>query len=271
MNVELFWRKGLPVVVLLMSALPLGAQAAFAYDTASVKPNLAGSSSTHESIHTDRYLGTNLTVAMMLETAYGLTAAEQISGLPGWAGSAHFDVQAKVDAETLARLKTLDAQDNQAARQQMLQGILADRFALKVHRETKEMAVFVLEAAKGGVKFKPADPNDKYANGMKNAKGEPRGAGSMSTGNGTLTAQGEPVASLAGYLSSLLHRKVEDRTGLVGNYDFQMKWSRDEDAATAEAPGLFTALQEQLGLKLDSSRGMVETIVVDRVEQPVAD
>lgn len=256
---------------LSLAAIPLGAQAkqpAFSYDAASVKPNTTGSGSTHLDVNTDRFQGTNLSLTMLLQFAYDLKSEEQIAGLPPWAKSSRFDVQAKVDAEMLARLKALTPQENRQARRAMLQGVLAERFQLQVHRETRELPLYALVVAKSGLKIKPADPNDTYANGPKSSDGTPRGAGSLSTSNGEMTAQAIPLADLATFLSSQLRRHVENKTGLTGKYDWTLKWTRDDlnspDSGAAEsAPGLFTALQEQLGLRLEAMKGPVETIVID--------
>jgi uncharacterized protein (TIGR03435 family) len=128
--------------------------------------------------------------------------------------------------------------------------------------------------AKGGFLLKEADPNNTYPNGPKGPDGQSHG-GMMMMRDGELTAQAVQISGLINILSSQLHRQVIDKTGLTGKYDITLKYATDnphEDsasAATAEsAPSLITAVQEQLGLKLESVKGPVDTIVVDHIEQP---
>ena len=156
----------------------------------------------------------------------------------------------------------------------MMQAMLADRFKLKAHRETKDLPMYALVVAKGGFKLKDADPNNTYPNGIKGPDGVSH-AGMMMMRRDMLTAQAVPISSLAGNLAGQLHRIVLDRTGLTGKYDITLRWSPDEmsneqqDAATTiSAPSIFTALDEQLGLKLESTRGPVDAIVVDHIEMP---
>jgi len=194
--------------------------------------------------------------------------------LSGAVDSAHFDVLAKLDAETVEAQKKLSKDDSAEQRRQMMQAMLADRFKLKVHHETKELSMYDLVIARGGSKLKDADPNDSYANGIKGVDGKAR-PGMMRIGMGEMTAQGVPVSNLANYLAQLLHKQVVDKTGLTGKYDISMKWQPDDMPAESReatgadsAPSIFTALQEQLGLKLEAVKGPVDTIVVDHVEMP---
>ncbi len=136
----------------------------------------------------------------------------------------------------------------------MLQAILADRFKLVFHRETRERPIYALVIAKGGTKLSPGD--DKNGNGM-------------SWGRGRIDVHAAPINRFAFTLSDVLGREVVDRTGLTGKYDIKLTWTPDELQESANArPTLFTAIQEQLGLKLESTKGAVDAIVVDQVEKP---
>jgi uncharacterized protein (TIGR03435 family) len=232
-----------------------------AFDAVSIKPNKSGSGST--SVHTDdvRYRATNISLKSLIRDAYDLQSEDQVIGLPAWANSIGFDISAKIDAETLALMKAASKIEAGRMRNEMMKTVLADRFQLKVHPETKELPMYDLTLAKGGAKMKTADPAKE--------------GGNMNSNNQTLTVTGIPMSSLCNYLSRRLHRQVTDKTGLSGRYDFVLRWSPDEAAGEAPAasgteqlPSLFTALQEQLGLKLDSTKGPVDTIVVDKVEMP---
>jgi len=150
-----------------------------------------------------------------------------------------------------------------------LRSLLADRFQLALHSETKEQPVYALVVNKGGPKLQEST--------------EPRGL-IRKMGRGTLKAQAVELGMLALNLSNELGRSVFDKTGLAGKYDFELKWAPSQDSAaqlgappqTAEfalpadpdGPSIFTALQEQLGLRLESGKGPVEVLVIDRAERP---
>ena len=227
-----------------------------AYDVVSIKPNKTGSGSIGVDIDNGQFNGTNITLKMMIQRAWHLPTGDLIYGLPAWANDAHYDMRARVDAETVAALKKMSREDREVADERMMQDVLTERFQLKVHPETKELPVYQLVVAKGGVKMKKTVDDS--------------GGRGMHTNSQKLTATDDPMPDFARYLSERLHRKVEDQTGLSGHYDFTLQWSPD-DLATDKAPEfptLMTAIEEQLGLKLVGAKGPVDTIVVDKVEQP---
>jgi uncharacterized protein (TIGR03435 family) len=160
----------------------------------------------------------------------------------------------------------------------MLQLVLATRFGLKTHRTQREVPIFALVVAKSGPKMKEAKPGDPYSNGTRLADGSPAGASTLVG----LTGQGVTMAALAVPLSRIgLGREVVDRTDLTAKYDFalrcapveamrpvingQMQPLSPEDLAL---PSIFTALQEQMGLKLEPTKGLVETLTVDHIDRP---
>ena len=245
------------------------------YEVVSVKPNKLGSNNVRISSSSGRYMATNVSVKMLLQSAYDLKMQDQISGSLGPLADARFDIEAKMDEETVEAQKKLAAKDAADQRQRMMQTLLADRFQLKLHHETKELPMYALVVAKGGSKLKQADPNDTYANGIKGPDGISHG-GMMMTGRGTLTAQAVEMESLARQIGQMLGRIVQDKTGLTGKFDMQLKWTPDDMRSAASAdngaadtgPTIYTALQEQMGLKLESTKGSVDTIVIDHVEIP---
>jgi uncharacterized protein (TIGR03435 family) len=244
------------------------------YDVVSVKLNKSGPGMMRIMNQPERYSTTNVGLKQVIQNAYGLKMPDMISGLPGWADSAAFDIEAKMDVETIAELKAMPKEQADEQRRQMMQAMLADRFKLKVHRETKELPIYSLVIAKGGFKLKDADPNNTYPGGIKGFDGVSR-AGFMRMGHGELTGQGFEMSGFANLLSTQVHRLVVNNTGLKGKYDFTLRWTPDdmsgghEDAAATESgPTIYTALQEQLGLRLDSTKGPVDTVVVDHVEMP---
>jgi bla regulator protein blaR1 len=255
------------------------------YDVASIKPNKSGTNMVRLMFTPDGLSATNGTLQMLINAAYRVEN-NQISGAPNWVNSERYDIEAKMDSSTADELRKLSEDDRRDVRQRMLQALLADRFKLTIHRETKELAVFALVVAKDGPKFQEAKPGDTYPNGIKGPDGH-GGAGMMFMGREGLTVQGIPIADLVRHLSRQLGRTVVDKTGLTGKYDFTLKWTPDERQAPmfkgaegsqpgtggtaapeSSGPSIFTAIQEQLGLKLESEKGPVNILIIDHVEKP---
>ena len=249
-----------------------------AFDVVSVKPNKSESGRTLINFTPDGYAATNVAPNLLIEVAYGIRR-DLISGGPGWVDSARYDFEAKVAGSDLDAFKKL----NRDQRRTMLQPALVDRFKLKAHTEIKQLPVYELAISKGGLKLKEATSGDTYANGIKAPDGGV-GRGMMRMAPGQLTAQGIAMSDLVRSLSQQLHRTVIDKTGLTGKYDFELNWAPDQGSdpmfkgaeglqktdSTPESagPSIFTAVQEQLGLKLQSASGPVETLVIDHIELP---
>ncbi len=251
------------------SAAPTAASAMpLAYDVVSVKVNKSASGNMMWNSTSSGIKMENVRLRDLVTAAYGLRSPmdEQVTGLPKWAEDEHFDVEAKVSEEDLEAFKKLKF-DQQAP---LLLAALQDRFKLQAHEEMRELPTYSLVVAKGGPKIKPAMEGDSYANGLK-FNGKPGGPGTttINMNGSTVHAefQGVAMENLAANLGYQVHRQVNDDTGLKGKYDLKLDWSA-EDAKDATVPGIFTALQEQLGLKLVPSKGPVECVVVEHVEQP---
>ena len=226
-----------------------------------------------------------ITPQQIISVAYGVERF-QISGGPSWLPSERFDIAAKMDAATADALEKLSQDQRVLAQQQMLQALLANRFQLTVHRETKELTIYKLVIAKGGPKLQEAKAGDTYPNAQTFPDGTHPGAGSMqgSVLGGEVIAQAVPVPRLAHELTLMLGHPVSDKTELKGVYDFKLQFTPDNRLqppnglapnerlpvrpADSNVPSLFDALQEQLGLKLESGKGPVEVIVIDHVERP---
>jgi len=239
----------------------------------------------------------NVSIKELIRQAYGVKDY-QISG-PDFLASTRFDVLAKLPPDT-PRSKVPE----------MLQALLAERFKLTIHRETKDLPMYALVVGKNGSKMRESEPLDPNApppgsgpgpdgpprigkDGMPQfPPGAARGPMMMMNGRGHLNAKMMGMSGLVNMLSNQLDRPVLDETGLKGNYDFTLDWTPDESqrpnfipglpppppgageghapsASNPEANGvsLFTAVQSQLGLKLDAKKGPVELIVVDHVEK----
>jgi uncharacterized protein (TIGR03435 family) len=259
-------------VVAVGSALAQGKAAAGVearapvFDVVSIKPNKSGSGRTSISTDNGFYSAENISLKQLLENAYGVKEY-LISGLTGWANSDRFDVKAKiVDMDPDAVKKLTDQQ-----RRAMLQQLLADRFQLKVHLQTEVLPIYEMVIAKGGAKITAVEPAGPDPDADKNKEFKGMGRGNMNVNNTVLTAHDVPLDNLARTLSSRMSRTIVDKTGLKGNFDLSLTWSPDDGSTAASdssAPSLFTALQEQLGLKLQPAKGPVETLVVDHVEMP---
>lgn len=210
-----------------------------------------------------RHFGTkNTSLENLLTFSYGIQR-RQIVGGPDWINTDKFDLDAQPDGE---------GAPNDKQWKSMVQKLLADRFKLKFHHEQKELPVYALRVAKNGPKLTKSqgDPNGLPSLFL-------RGLGVLPVGNATM---GDFAGLLQG---AVLDRPVVDQTGLQGRFDFMLKWTPDESqfpdfgmkipppsTAPDAPPNLFTALQEQVGLKLDSTKAPVDVLVIDRVEKPSA-
>jgi uncharacterized protein (TIGR03435 family) len=222
-------------------------------------------------------------------SAYGVQP-DQIVGAPSWVNSDRYDVDAKMEGSVADALQKLNQYERTIARQHMMEALLVDRFNLKIHRESKNLPVYTLVIAKNGSKLQEAKTDESTSTGPRGG-GFGRGSMTMTTGgkggarSQILTGQAIPIASLIRILPGVLDRPVLDKTGLTGLYDVKLEWWPDDSQIQAApsgassgqtpaapsdpgGPNLFTAIQEQLGLKLESGKGTVEIIVIDHVERP---
>lgn len=264
------------------------------YDAISIKPNSGGTSVNNQGMMRsmvmmrplpDGFSASNVTARALIANAYDVKE-DQVSGGPDWVGSKSYDIQAKVTGTDPSDPHQL----TKAQRTQALQSLLADRFKLAVHTETKEASIYVLTVAKGGPKLSASKPSGAPpANLPPNlppgavvrnypTDGPPRGGMMMRmSGPGNVTVTAMTMAQLANMLSQQLHKTVVDQTGLTGAYDFTLQWTPDNlstsptgdiQAPEPSGPTIFTAVQEQLGLKLESTKGPVNTVVIDHIEPP---
>ena len=211
----------------------------------------------------DRIAIENYTLRRLIRSAYGLKADTQVIGGPDWTEKQAYDISAKIDDAEITRMNAMPAIEKLKERNQMLQTLLADRFQLKVRQEERVMPVYALVQAKGGARITPNATASK-SNGS-------------SSDNGRMTATGLSMDSFAEtleYFSETGDRVVLNRTGLAGEFDFKLNWTEDPGGGVppdAEFPGLFTALEEQLGLKLESQKGSVPVVIIESAQKPVID
>lgn len=242
-----------------------------AYDVATIKPsdpNARGGGVGTRSNGTFYSTGESLKNGVC--GAYDVMDFQCLGG-PAWFESDHYDIEAKPDSSTTEQLLKLSWKQRWPVQQRMQQALFADRLKLKVHYETRQMTIFELVVAKGGLKMHEAKPGDTYANGLKGGDGKAFGGGSYMVGNGKMTAQGLSMDTLAAQLSGTTSHIVQNKTGLTGVYDFTLQYDdRDPPPPDSTAPSIYTALEEQLGLKLVPTKAPVDVLVIDHVERPSA-
>jgi uncharacterized protein (TIGR03435 family) len=245
-------------------AQPAVPQAKFdAFEVATVKPVDPGARAGRmfRMDGTHRWVATNFTLQALIALAYDLNP-RTISGGPEWIDSQHFDIEAITPG---------DVQPVRLEQMQMLRALLVERFGLKFHRQQKEFAIYALSVAKGGPKLKAAaNPDD-----------QPKIVGIVYPDRIEVPARSVTMDDFVAMLQrATLDKPTVNRTGLTGKYDFDLKFAQDESqyggdvpkaSDDSQSPPLFTAVQEQLGLKLEATRGMVSAMVVDGAAKPQAD
>jgi uncharacterized protein (TIGR03435 family) len=259
------------------------------FEAATVKRNTAGSMMVSVAANAGQYQATNVTVNILINQALRLPPP-QIIGVPDWAHSERYDVVAKMPPGITP---------GAAVQQQMMRALLDERFRFATHKETRELPIYALVPARGDGRLGPdlsASKNDCTPGRARGAGGPPaaptqlgRGArpacGTMQ-GPGLLSSGGITMTRLAEILAGNLGRRVVDKTGLTGFYDLDLVYTPDQipgpppgplppgvqiPVIDPNGPSLTTAIQEQLGLKLESTRGPVEVVVIDRIERPTED
>ena len=221
------------------------------FDVVSVRPNQSGSLNSNSGRVTgNRYTATNVSLVSLLRVAYGLQEF-QIAGQPGWADLDRYDIVATIPDGARSEDWPL-----------MVQALLRDRFKLRFHREPRQAPVYVMTVAKNGHKLTPADPTQcRNPSGTCGFNGSPTGI----SGRSVSTAQ------LAVRLSRSIGVMVIDRTGLDTLFDIDLEWTIEDQfrgRGASASPTIFAAIQDQLGLRLDSARDAVDVLVVDAAEKP---
>lgn len=241
---------------------PMAADANPSFDVATIKPSKPDQPGKLFRVQGDRFTTINTTLADLIKEAYNVQD-KQILGAPAWVFTDKYDIAAQPD---------IPGAPNQAQLKTMIQKLLADRFQLKFHKDQKELPAYVLTVAKGGPK-------------MKKSEADPNGLGGrFFRGLGVLTFTNSSMDDLCDlFQSAVLDRPVVNQTNLPGKWDFLLKWTPDEsqfggmgikvpppsDAADAPPP-LYTAMQEQLGLKLEAGKAQVPVLVIEKAEKPGA-
>ena len=247
------------VVVSAQTPAGISTSTDVAFEVASVKPNNSGSNASSTSGRPGSFTATNITARALIVFGYRLREFQIATG-PGWIASDRFDIVAR-------------APENKTDNRAMVRALLRDRFKLAAHMETQQGQIYALTIARSdrrlGPLIKPTTVNCAAPQ-----PGAPSACG-MNTFSGRMVATGQSMSQLATALASYgVQRTVLDRTELKGSYDFELRWTPDTSTsagAANDAPSIFAALQEQLGLKLEAERGSVEMLIVDGIERPTPD
>ncbi len=244
---------------------PMAANADPSFEVATIKPSKPGQEGKGFGFRGRQFVTINTNLNDLIAFAYGLDA-KQIVGAPDWFGAELYDI---------AGVPDVSGRPNQKQMGIMVQKLLADRFQLKFHHEKKVLSVYAITVAHGGPKMK------------KSTAGLNDGGAFMFRGLGDLIVRNMTMADFAKWMQSgVMDRPVVDQTGLTDRYDFLLKWTPDQSqfgqfrgtgvktpAVTNDPnapPGLYTAIQEQLGLKMEATKAPDDVIVIDHVEKPSA-
>ena len=241
------------------------------FEVASVKPSTSGKNRVAIMEQPGgRFVATNVSLTMLMDTAYRVRAF-QILGGPNWIGTDRWNIEAKADEGSIPPPSGQPDPTEIDPMTLMLQSLIEDRFHLKMRHETRQLPAYVLTVAKGGPKMEAAETGA----GTLPYKKATKSAGTR------INAQRLTMAELAEMLSRRMGYPVRDMTGLTGAYRVALEWAAEnkvqkpdkgkpakDTAGGKDRPSIFTALQEQLGLKLESAKGPVEVLVVDSVQKP---
>jgi len=219
-----------------------------AFEVASVKPSGPNDQFMYRLQPGGRYIATAQTLKNLLANAWSVPLY-RVADVPGWGDSDKFNIEAKVGIP----LKPWPDSNEQL--NEMLRSLLEERFKLAVHWETRQETIYSLVTAKGGFKLKPAGDGESPGFGM-----EP----------GRIHSMAVPLSYLAGDLTTVLNRTVLDKTGLAGKFDYTLSYAPDGATPDDDRPSLYTALEQQLGLRLESAKGPLEFLVIDHAEKPGA-
>ena len=274
-------------------ALPLFSQQSQttkpSFEVATVKPSASGENrSSIMGQPGGRFTVTNATLKMVIGVAYRVRDF-QILGGPGWAGTDRWNIEGKAEEGSIPQVAPPFDPTAPNPLMLMVQSLLEDRFHLKMHREMRELPVYDLVVAKSGSKMKLSDdqspivaPERGSPPPPKPQRGGPMPRGMMAMGLGSMDANGVPFSNFIQALSQQLGRTVIDKTGLKGFYDIKLQWTPELGAGLVKSggsdsdppppdtsgPSIFTAIQEQLGLRLESAKGPVEVLVIESVQRP---
>jgi uncharacterized protein (TIGR03435 family) len=215
--------------------------------------------------HSSRFEATNLPIKALLQIAYGFDAP--IVGAPDWTTNTFYNIQARSDDAADARIAKLSNNEARLEKRNAIRVLLAERLGLKTHLETRNSSIYNLVIAKGGVKMQLVPPP---ADGAAPATPPPANVEAHGSQHGLeFDGSNASMRAIAGALGAMVEAPVVDKTGLTGTYNYTLQFGRDWSANDPESwPSIFTAVQEQLGLKLEAEHESVPNIVIDQITKP---
>jgi uncharacterized protein (TIGR03435 family) len=217
--------------------------------------------------HSSRFSASNLPIKALIQIAYGFDAP--VANAPDWCTNTLYVVEARSDEAADAKLANLTENEVRLEKRHAIRVLLAQRLELKTHLETRDSSIYRLVLAKGGVKMQTV-PKPPTANGEAPAPPPPANVQAHGTRQGLeFVGSDAPIQAISGALSSMVERPVVDRTGLTGIYNYTLQFGREWSADNADGwPSIFTAVEEQLGLKLEAVHESVPNLVVDHIAKP---
>jgi uncharacterized protein (TIGR03435 family) len=239
------------------------------FDVATIRPAAPPNGNFHVSVssppHSSRFEATNLPIKALIQIAYGFDAP--VLGAPDWVTNTFYDIKARSDEATDDRLAKLTNNEVRLEKRNAIRVLLAERFGLKTHLETRDSSIYNLVVAKGGVKMQAVPPPPA---GEAPATPPPADVQAHGSQHGLeFDGSNAPVRAIAGALNSMVEAPVVDKTGLTGTYNYTLQFGREWSAQDPESwPSIFTAVQEQLGLKLEAVHEPVPNLVVDNITKP---
>jgi uncharacterized protein (TIGR03435 family) len=218
--------------------------------------------------HSSRFEATNLPMKALLQIAYGFDAP--VVGAPDWVTNTFYDIQARSDEATDAKLAKLTDNEVRLEKRNAIRVLLTERLGLKTHLETRNSAIYNLVMGKGGVKMQAVPTAPPPADGGAPPPPAPVNIQARGSQHGLeFVASNAPMRAITGTLSSMVEAPVVDKTGLSGTYNYTLQFGRDWSAHDPDSwPSIFTAVQEQLGLKLEAVHESVPNLVVDHMTKP---
>lgn len=239
------------------------------FDVVSIRQSPPPDANFHVSVssppHSSRFEATNLPLKALLQIAYGFDAP--VVGAPEWVSDTFYDIKARSDEAADARLATLTANEVRLEKRNAIRVLLAERLGLKTHLETRNSSIYNLTVAKGGVKMQAVPPPP---DGQAPATPPPANVLAHGSQHGLeFVGSNANMRTICGALSSQIEAPVLDKTGLTGIYNYTLQFGRDWSAQDPDGwPSIFTAVQEQLGLKLEAEHESVPNLVVDHITKP---
>jgi uncharacterized protein (TIGR03435 family) len=218
--------------------------------------------------HSSRFEATNFPIKALLQIAYGFDAP--VVGAPDWVANTFYDIQARSDDATDAKLAKLTTNEVRLEKRNAIRVLLAERFGLKTHLETRNTAIYYLEVGKGGAKLQAAPAPPPPADGEAPPPPRPTDMQAHGTQHGLeFVGTNASMRTITGALSSMIEAPVIDKTGLTGLYNYTLQFGRPWSERDPDSwPSIFTAVQEQLGLKLEAAHESVPNLVVDHITKP---